>query len=334
MAGGTVSSKAVAYVASTLPIALLDKKLDEWGVAEVVLQGATHHASFAYLKQRHPALRLKVLPTGSVLNALGIAWMLMQVKLARGRIFFFHECCCPVFDIGIKLIKPAGRHYPQVTMGGFELVDSDAVELTNLQRLIRALGLENWFHYYRGDLDNKEGYFYVQTIREYPSTITRHDVAESRQMLSDACRVEVRSGGAKKIIILGGRDIVEDAELWRIYSEIIDWATAMGFECYLKDHPARHARLNLLHEDVCIIDPAMPLELVEDDFTLAIGVASTGLLHFGTRAISIIKLLPTVEEGASVRRIAHLVSMPGGRAVQFPEDLNELRGIFAKTAHT
>jgi hypothetical protein len=77
----------------------------------------------------------------------------------------------------------------------------------------------------------------------------------------------------------------------------------------------------------------MPLELLEDDFTLALGVASTGLVHFGNRAISIIKLLPAGEEGASSRRIAHLVSILGGAVVRFPEDLAELGVILKSYSH-
>jgi hypothetical protein len=324
----------IAYVASTLPIALLDKKLADWGVEEIILQGAAHQASYAYLKARHPLLDLHVLPRAFFFNTLALAWILAKLRWTHGRVFFFHECCCPVFDILIKLFQPPGSHYPQVTLGGFERVSSDVVFPTKLHRLICFFGLKNLFDYYRGDNENKEGYFFVQVTKSYPSSIERHEVMESRQLLLESISRDGNFAGTKKIIILCGRDIVEDKELAKIYVEIIDLANSLGFMCYLKDHPSAVARLNVRNERAEVIDPAMPLELVEDDFALAIGVASTGLLHFSTRAISIIKLLPVGEEGASIRRIAHLVSMPGGEAVQFPDDLHELQGIFIKTAHT
>jgi hypothetical protein len=328
-----MTANTIAYVASTLPVAVLDKKIAEWGVTEVVLQGNAHLASYVYLQQRHPALILKVLPASFVLGVIHLMGVLLWTRLSRRRLVFFHECCCPVFDVLVKVIKPAGDYYPQVTLTSFLQVESADVAATKLQKVIRALGLEDWFHYYRGDLDNNEGYFFVQAAKAYPASIKTHEVTESRDILA------VRVGGPplsreKKILLLCGRDVADDLELKRIYSQVIEQATSLGFICYMKDHPAQHARLNLLHENTCVIDPAMPLELLEDDFALAIGVASTGLVHFGNRAISIIKLLPVGEKGASIRRIAHLVSMPGGEAVQFPEDLHELRGIFIKTAHT
>lgn len=326
-----MTANTTAYVASTLPVAVLDKKIAEWGVREVVLQSKTHLASYVYLQQRHPEVILKVLPASFVLGVIHLMGVLLWIKLSRRRLVFFHECCCPVFDVLIKIIKPEGDYYPQVTLVSFLRVESADVTATKLQKVIRALGLEGLFHYYRGDLDNNEGYFFVQAAKAYPASITTHEVTESRAILL-ATRIEGGAhGGEKKILLLCGRDVVDDLELKRIYSQVIEQAISLGFTCYLKDHPAQHARLNLLHENACMIDPAMPLELVEDDFTLAIGVASTGLLHFSTRAISIIKLLPLGEEGASIRRIAHLVSMPGGAAVQFPENLEELRGILTKS---
>jgi hypothetical protein len=329
-----MAANTTAYVASTLPVAVLDKKIAEWGVAKVVLQGKTHLASYVYLQQRHPAVIIKVLPVSLVLGVIYLVGVLSWIKLSRNRLVFFHECCCPVFDVLVKVIKPIGDYYPQVTLTSFLRVESADVVVTKLQKVIRALGLEGWFHYYRGDLENNEGYFFVQAVKAYPASITTHEVSESSSILAATRIGKPLYTEEKKILILCGRDVADDLELKRVYSQVIELAISLGVTCYLKDHPAIHARLNLLHESACLIDPAMPLELIEDDFMLAIGVASTGLLHFSTRAISIIKLLPVGEEGASIRRIAHLASMPGGETVQFPEDLQALLGIFVKTAHT
>lgn len=329
-----MTANTTAYVASTLPVAVLDKKIAEWGVAKIVLQGKTHLASYDYLQQRHPTVKLKVLPVSLVLGVIYLVGFLLWIKLSRNRLVFFHECCNPIFDVLVKVIKPAGDYYPQVTLTSFLRVESADVRVTRLQRVIRVLGLEGWFQYYRGDLDNNEGHFYVQAVKAYPASITTHEVSESSSILAATRIGRPLDIGEKKVLLLCGRDVADDLELKRLYSQVIELATSLGLTCYLKDHPATHARLNLEHKSVCTIDPAMPLELIEDDFMLAIGVASTGLLHFSTRAVSIIKLLSHGEDDASVRRIAHLASMPGGDAVQFPEDLQVLRGILKKTAHT
>jgi hypothetical protein len=325
-----MTDNTTAYVASTLPVAVLDKKIAEWGVSEVVLQGRTHLASYGYLQQRHPTVILKVLPASFVLGVIHLMGVLLWIKLSRRRLVFFHECCCPVFDVLVKVIKPVGDYYPQVTLNSFLRVESADVAATKLQKVILALGLEDWFQYYRGDLDNNEGYFFVQAAKSYPTSITIHEVTESRAILLAGRVGGMSHGGEKKILLLCGRDVAEDLELKSIYSQVIELATSLGFTCYLKDHPAKHARLNLEHKNACMIDPAMPLELLEDNFKLAIGVASTGLLHFSSRGISVIKLLTVSTESVRERRIAHLDRLSEGASIKLPENFSELRLILIK----
>ena len=328
-----MAANTTAYVASTLPVAVLDKKIAEWGVAKIVLQGKTHLASYVYLQQRHPTVKLKVLPLSLVLGVIYLAGALLWIKLSRNRLVFFHECCNPIFDVLVKVIKPAGDYYPQVTLTSFLRVESADVRVTRLKKVIRVMGLEGWFQYYRGDLDNNEGHFYVQAVKAYPASITTHEVSESRSILAATRTRKTLDTGEKKVLLLCGRDVADDHELKSLYLQVIEIAISLGISCYLKDHPAINGRLNLMHDSACIIDPALPLELIDDDFMLVIGVASTGLLHFSIRAVSIIKLLMHGEDDASIRRIAHMTSMPGGEAVQFPEDLQALQRILIKSVH-
>jgi hypothetical protein len=320
--------ETIAYVASTLPIALLNKKIADWGVTKIILQGETHRASYVYLQQRHPAIRLKVLPISILLGGIQLLAILLWIKLSRRRLIFFHECCCPVFDVLVKLVKPKGDYYPQVTLNSFVRVLPTEVEATKQQQIFRTFGLDTWFQYYRGDSDNNAGYFYVQVANSYPVSIEKHEVAESNDILSAARLERGRTVGGRKILLLCGQDVVDTLELKKTYSRVIELATAQGFICYLKDHPALTARLNLMDESVSTIDPHMPVELLEDDFSLIIGMASTGLLHFGDRAVSIINLLPAGEPSVSDRRKAHLLSLDGAAVVSFPASFEELLEIF------
>ena len=212
-------------------------------------------------------------------------------------------------------------------MDGFKRVSSDIVFSTKLQRLLCFLRLKKLFIYYQGDSDNNEGYFFVQKIKSYPNSIDQFEVKESKKLILKTNQNFKKFEKKMKIIILCGRDIVADKELIKIYKEIIDIANSLGFMCYLKDHPSAIARLNVQNVLAEVIDPAMPVELLEDDFALAMGVASTGLLHFTTRAISIIKFLPNCEEETKNRRIAHLESMLDGKKVHFPENLEEIKTL-------
>lgn len=323
--------QTIAYVASTLPIAVLDKKIAEWGVTQIVLQGNTHLASYVYLQQRHPSLVLKVLSASLAISAIQLLGTLSLLKATGRRLIFFHECCCPVFDVLVTLFRPNGDYYPQVTLDSFLPIEPHEVVLSKQQKVFRVIGLENWFRYYRGDMDSNAGYFYVQSLKTYPPSITKHAIGESSAVLLGA-RVKA-AGRERKILLLCGRDIADVSELKKIYSQVIEQATSLGFLCYLKDHPAQNARLNLVHKNASSIDPAQPAELIVDDFTFVMGVASTGLLHFGSRAVSIIKLLPTGDDGASARRIAHLRSLAGGEEVQFPVDLEAFTHILKNTSH-
>lgn len=327
-----LSRPAIAYVASTLPLSLLDKKLEEWNISEVVLQGAAHHASYLYLQKRHPGVKIRVLAPGFFLNFLELAWLLLIVKVLRKRLFFFHECSCPVFDILTRVFRPLGHYYPQVTLASFVLVSPGEVALTKVQKLIALLQMESWFDYYRGDGDGNDGYFYVQAAKYYPATVVSHEIGESRAIIAAAQDQLPESPTEKKIIILCARDISDDASLSNVYVKVIDVAISMGFACYLKDHPAKHARLNLQHVKVIEIDPALPLELIDTNFALVVGVASTALLHFSERSISILKLLPGIDDDARDRRMAHLVAMPGALQIQFPEDFAELERILSSVA--
>jgi hypothetical protein len=329
-----LSSKRIAYVASTLPIGILDKKLNTWGINEIILQGAAHKASYEYLKTRHPFLKLRVLPRSFTLNFLVLTWILIKLKFDKGSVYFFHECCCPVFDILIKTIQPEGWHYPQVTMAGFKKVRPDEVSPTKLHRLICFLRLKDWFDFYRGDHENNEGYFFVPSIKSYPSSIIRNTLEESRQFLIESISQNKNFSHQKKIVILCGRDIVDDVELARVFSNIIDLARSLDYSCFTKDHPSAVARLNFFNEHAEVIDPSIPFELIEDDFTLVIGVASTALLRFSSRAISILKFFPLANKSARIRRVAHLANLPRGDLVRFPENLEELSEIFLNAANT
>lgn len=326
MAAGTT-----AFVASTLPIAVLDIKIVEWGVTEIILQGETHLATYRYLQQRHPAVALRVLPPNFMLDVLYLTVFILKIKISRTRLVFFHECCCPVFDILTNFIRPTGDYYPQVSMNSFVLMKPEDVPKTKLQKIIRILGLERWFSYYRGDLDNNEGYFFVQTARVYPAGITVHTISESSTILLENRKAPTLKGRKKKILILCGRDVVDDLLLKKIYSQVIELAASAGFVCYLKDHPAKHAQLNLIHREAFKINPAMPLEFIEDDYAYIVGVASTALLHFNTRAISIIKLFPAGKEDELKRRVLHLLALPGGKVIQFPNDFFELKAILTRS---
>ena len=325
-----MSRKAVAYVASTLPVAILDRKIAAWGISEILLQSRDHLPGYVYLQRRHPNLKLVALPESKSLNALHLFFKLLKYRLSGKRLFFFHECSCPVFDIYVKIIKPKGEYYPQVTLSSFLLVKRQDIPKSKKEWVLLFSGMSGWFDYYRGDMDNNEGNFFVKALKKYPSSIASHNISESRASIENQLQKNFPMAIPRKILILCGRDVVNDDHLREIYRKIIYFSNSLGLSCYVKDHPSKMARLNLSYEGCHMIDNAMPVELIENDFMAVIGVASTGLLNFSERAISIINILPFESDDVRSRRCAHLSSMDGSEKVQTPTNMSALESILTE----
>ena len=77
---------------------------------------------------------------------------------------------------------------------------------------------------------------------------------------------------------------------------------------------------------VYICDECIDLcnEIIEEEFTFVVGVASTGLIHFRKRSISIIKLLQGLSENVIKRRMAHITNLEGSENINYPRNYKEL----------
>ena len=70
----------------------------------------------------------------------------------------------------------------------------------------------------------------------------------------------------------------------------------------------------------------MPAELIQFEYKFVIGFASTSLLAFGAKAISIANLLDC-DADLIAMRIQHLTSLPGGTDIAFPRDMSQLHEL-------
>jgi hypothetical protein len=319
----------IAYVASTLPIKIIDQQIKEWNIKIIILQGKSLFSSYIFLKNKHPDIIIRYMPKKISVAFLYLLLSLAYYKLINKKIFFFHECCWPFFDLLIKILKNKAECYPQVELNSFLKIKSDEIYSSKLQIFLKIFRIENWFDYYRAELDGGTGFFYVPRMREYPLSIVRHQVNESYEILKSS---KMKNGLIeKKILFICGREIIEDDKVISVYKKIIEKAKEFGFQCYLKDHPNLKSRLNLRINDVNEIDPNKPVEFVEDIFAMVIGVASTGLLNFENKAISIIKLLHDNNKVEEInRRLTHLTSMPNGKGIKIPVDIEEMIQIMKK----
>lgn len=330
-------NQTTAYVASTLPIAFLDECVEPLSINTFVLDRRTLLDSYNYLQQRHPSVYMKVLPDLLIFKAMSLLILLLRIRFSSEKIIFFHECCCPVFDLLVKLIRPHGDFYPQVTLQSFLPIPESSVpktEMTLMYKALRILRLQDYFNYYQGDADNSAGYFIVMSIKHYPSTIQEHEIGEVQTWLKRESSITKIPNMENRVLLLCGRDVHSDQAVDSIYRSVVDLATKYGYACDVKDHPSERGRLNFKDSRTAIIDPSMPVELVPDQYTLVIGMGSTGLLHFSGKAVSLLCLRSEVNSevnnGAIDRRVIHLTSLSGENSIEFPKSVNELEGIFIK----
>ena len=313
--------EAYAFIASTLPISTLNQNIKNWGIKKIIVQNQFNEASYKYLQHRHPNLVLIILSDRFLLRFLHIFWILLCCKVYQRRIIFFHECCCPAFDILVKLLHPKGDYYPQVTLDSFDLLEPTERVESKLWVVFKYFGISRWFNVYKGDADGGIGKFILFSCLNYPKSIHKHKILRSNNFIELQPDSSYES---RRVLFLCGKDVVSELELSHLIIRVIDVFVSEGWECYTKDHPAPSSRLNLIHSSATTIDPAMPIELIPLNFSVVVAIASTGLINSSKRAVSIIKLLPNIDQFARDRRIKHLKALPDGKKIFFCTHFSDL----------
>jgi hypothetical protein len=326
----TLNKVGAAYVASTLPIAILKNMIDQWNIKKIYLCNSRLIDSYKFIQLNHPEVQLRVLENG-YLGAMQILYLQLRTIFFRENIFFFHECCCTVFDILAIFLRPIGYYYPQVSMSGFEEITASEWE-QNISKtktlgkllpiILILLGLKDKFTFYRGFGDGNT-IFYVCSLKKYHPNIEMKSLNESRQLAVASNSKFVKNS---KILFLAGRDSIDDRILYEKYQCLISMSQIKGYCCYVKDHPNESGRLNFYSEGVEIIDPSIPVELLDNDYSLVVGVASTGLVPFRERAVSIIDWIGMTPKAHKFRK-AHLLEIPGGEDIKFIKSLDEFASI-------
>jgi hypothetical protein len=321
----------IAVVASALPAAILNKMIGEWRIDKVYVMSEMNLLSYEYLKKSYPDLKVVCLEYFPIKKEVFLFFILIKLRLAGGRIYFFHECCCPILDILIWLIKPMGYYLPQVNMASYKLINQESFPKTNkTARLLYFLNLLQFFHIYSKKLgvDNGDlGYFL--SMKKYPKSISSKNVEFSREILYKNRDNGKKRYGEKNIIFLADADLVDRRALCDLYDKIILSCSENGYKCYLKNHPNKVNHLPVNKSKLEVINSAIPFELVESDYMFAIGTSSTGLVNFTGQAISIIDLMN--DKNASNLTKIHYDDLDDEHRILYPYSYNQLMGILQNT---
>jgi hypothetical protein len=320
--------KSVAFVASPLPAQLLSLYIKDWNIDTILLSDKSHLSSYNYLLKGNELLKIKILPDNIFGSILVLFFTLLGIKVTQKRVVFFHEAAWPWLDMFITFLKPEGKHLPQINNLGRTLVDYESVASTSaFARVLKWFNLNHLFNIYSVFSGGGEVKKYFFAIKKYPSSIVVYNESYSRALIADKKKKNSKKK-KRKVLILSGKDWIADQILVDAFSKIIEMALAANFSCFLKDHPSVVGRLNFHHEKVEDIDPAMPIELIEDDFAFAIGFSSAGFLFFDDRAVSIVDAVENIDENTRILRKQHLTSLVGGDKIQFVSKFSEIDFLF------
>jgi hypothetical protein len=317
----------IAFVASTLPISIINRMAPDWNIGLLLLSRPALVDSYEYLKKYYPDIRIVSLPSSNLFNFVFIFIWLINSKLNNRHIYFFHECCCLYFDIILGILSIKGSFYPQVTLNSFEEKKIDALPLSKVKIFLKLFFLDKKFLPYKVDMDGGTlAYNIVWARKSYPPTIKLFTIEDSWRLRRPE-KYEYKEGSPLRILLLVGSDIVESRALCVLYENIINLLKTLEVDCYIKDHPNRDSRLNLVVPGTFTIDPCLPIELVSLNFDWVIGTASTGMLMLEGKAISVLKLITSDNQELVNRRLSHLTALPNGHLLRIPTSIEQLVNI-------
>jgi len=321
--------KRIAFVASTLPIQFIIK--NDLNIEEIFIALKSLKEPYKFLSNKIPKVKMFLIPENIFLHSLFLLYKIFLARLFSQEILFFHECCWPIFDLFVKIMKPKGVYCPQVTMSSFSPVLFDDLKLkSRTKELIAKYVFMKYFILYRVKDDGGKKYNYVWALRKYPSSIktlptTYSFTVKGKTSIGKSDDVKIEQN--KRILFLTGREPVRDNSISCLYEMLCKIAQINGYRVALKDHPNPTSRINLKLDDCEIINPAQPAELLEESFDFIVGVASTALLAFQGKAISIINLLTEMSIEEKRKRYSHLLNLPGGNKIISIKTLEEFEAI-------
>lgn len=321
-------TKSVAIVASTLPFVLLKRQAGALGIESVIATSDRLARSFGYLNEPGAASRLSIssAPASFVAQAIYFGLLVAKVKISGRRLVIFHECCLPVLDLVILLLRPRGDHFPQVSMLGNIPIEASAVPRSKLLTLFRALGLTRFFQFYYSPPVGANPPEYVMSIKSYPAPIRSHPAGYKGE---EPGKEGVSSAG-RAVLLLVGKAFAPDEEQIDIFRKIAGIARQAGFECHIKDHPNPAFRLGLTVDGAKVIDPEMPSELLAEDYAIVVGTRSTGMLKYGARAFSIVEMLESLSADEVELAKRHFDETAPGHELGYLTSLDQLNSILER----
>jgi hypothetical protein len=300
--------------------------LKEWGISDIYTASDKHKRSYFFLKTFFKN-KISIHSLESIsFSKTRLILILLKSKIQSKNIYFFHECSWPFFDLLIKIINPNGHYIPQVSMNAFEIIDETrAKTITNsfLKNFFIHI-FSSLFNYYTKKDDNDQKYKSIYfKLKNYPKKIRTEEIIYSTDIVKKKTNdVPVKNN---KILILADKDTISNQILNDNYNNIINMCTSINFECYVKSHPNKDFRLNIINKNSNQIDSTIPAELIFDEYQFIIGTSSTSLVFFYGISISIINFFSDCYSIDKTKK--HFNGIDNNKIIFYPTNIDQLIDI-------
>ena len=288
---------SVCIVASTLPAKFISLKAQELKIRHVFVLSEEHRQSFATCLNSKKIIKIKCIAKNTMVRFSIYLLLLLYIRLTNKRLIFFHECCVPMLDIAIKLIKPKGFYFPHVSLATYKEITEAEYPKRALDRVLSRVGIFGWFRVYKSPNISNAGCEYAMMLKEYPMSIRIYPLAYARHICAME-RVDTLRGGCltKSILFTVGKTFVLDERLMDVVSKFISISKDNGYICFIKDHPNPIYRIGSIISDVEIVNPSIPSEFLGLGFSFVVGLATSALIDFKNKAICILDMFPEISD--------------------------------------
>lgn len=322
------NSRTYIYLDSTLPFSILNKKKYKKNLIFLARKNHLVNILDKFYIKKNKSINV------SGYMFLKLIYILLKIKILNSRIIFFHECCNPLFDSLINLLKIKGLYIPIASPLKMEKGYNHPpyqVKLLPFKKKILYFILSFLLKYFKFYMrKNSHGvpvlYFvmkkYNKNIKVQKKKITKTLKTNKSKIIKKKLLIFL-----SKVPSCDNEDY--NARMINSFHKIINFCNKNKIFVYIKDHPNKSSRLKLKNKNLVRINPNKPAELIKyEDFDLFISLTSNSLCSFDKKAVSIVNLI------SNKKKVIKFYKQPflnrGLKGIKYPKSYNDLYRVILK----
>lgn len=316
------------YLDSTLPFSILNKKKYKKNLIFLARKNYLTKIIDKFYIKKNKSINV------SSFMSLKLIYILIKIKLLNCKIIFFHECCNPLFDFLVNILKIKGLYFPIANPlkmeKGYNYPAYQVKSLSLKKKIIYfilSFILKNFKFYMRKRLSGIPVLYFVN--KKYHNKILvqkKNYTKNTKKKFSSIIKNRV-------LIFLSKVPSCDNKsyndKMLNCFDKVINFCNKNNILIYVKDHPNKSSRLKLKNKNIIKINPNKPAELIQyDDFDLFISLTSNSLCSFDNKAVSIVNLI------SNKKKVIKFYKQPflnrGLKGIKYPKTYNDLYRFIQK----